>query len=396
MSDSSLLMPGWDALGIPVMIVNSEYRVLHGSALFANGTELFARVDNPELHVLIKDSIGKLALRERFERDVVLLGPEGAKISGILSFVRMDILHQGGTGTWIVTFQDTTTRAAMDNVMSSIFDKFIQTNNDLDEANKKIKAQSMALNRFRQKTVKELDVARTVQRAIITKNFPEGVNFEVHGINRPSDQIGGDYLDVFQIDNRFFGIIVADVSGHGVGPALITATLRAWSHELFQKNRTLDLFFRDLNRVVYDTFSETGFYLTAIAMILDNETGMLTVSSAGHDPVLRFSDSGLEEIGEKTAGRVIGALDDSSYRYETYQLQKGEVLVAFTDGISECRNQAGGFFSKESLISTLEASPKTSAKDMVATVMAALDDYAAGEKPHDDQTLLILRWLGEA
>lgn len=393
-------LAAWNALPLPVFVLdhaglllwtNQAGTQIPGHPLVPGRTLASAFLD-PQAAGSIMETLANLELAGKLERDIRLKNPEGAAIAGILTIQRADFQLGHHQGRFIATLQDTTSRSVMESIMETSFDNFIQSTNNLDMALQKIKQQRSALSRFRLKIMNELNVARMVQKSILAKNFPHELSFECMGMSRSSEEIGGDYLDVLHLDEHRYGFIVADVSGHGVAPALVTAILRAWVHDEFPKHSHVDTFLAELNSLMYDTFAETGFYFTAMCMILDTVTGELELCSAGHDALLRVRATDVCDIGTLSGGRVVGALPDSSYTYQVNQLVPGDILVCHTDGISECRSRDGTFYGRERLAEVVQANLEGTLDDLVARIIQDVDQFSAGEKQKDDQTLLVIKW----
>ncbi len=398
--EAAFLMPGFDCLPVPIVLLDDNLMVIyHNPAAqralarpFRPGHALGERMLEQALATTLYQALSGLSENDRLEKDLKFKNDDGPAVSGIVVASRL-VAHLGEhRSSFLIVYTDITNRSAMENIMESSFDNFIQTTINLDDALKRIKMQRTVLSRFKQRITKELDVARTVQKSIIASHFPTSLAFESFGTNRPSEEIGGDYLDVIQLDSHHMGFIVADVSGHGVAPALVTTILRAWVHDLFPKHQHLGSFFSVLNKLVYDTFNTTGFYLTAFGMILNTTSGEMELCSAGHDAVIRVREMDCTDLGTKSGGRVIGALEDSSFTSQMVQLVPGDLIVCHTDGISEARTKDGAFYGRERMADFIRSKRTHTLKEIVTELLADVDSFSMGEKAHDDQTVLLIRW----
>jgi len=340
-------------------------------------------------------------LQERFHRkvistykapfddlDIFLLGKENNKIAVHIkgfSFTQKDSSYAA------VLVEDVTNRKAYEKVIESSFDKFIQTTLDLDAAMKKIKLQRKVLEDYKRKMIRELEVAKGVQKAIIPGEFPETPFFSIYGLSLPSEELGGDYFDFFPLSEGRMGILVADVSGHGVPSSLITTMVKAYfeyyTKEHVDPARVLTL----INHEVSEMLHDTGFFLTAIYGVLSREGTEITLSLAGHDRALVLDRQGrVSELGEEAQGPVLGVIADAVYQSQTYPLEGKEKILFYTDGFPEARDSKGAFFGVESLQKFLKKERALSPKDFCHTLVKQVDQFYKGAQPNDDRTLVCI------
>jgi PAS domain S-box-containing protein len=300
-------------------------------------------------------------------------------------------IADNGAGLLVLVVQDITHRKAFEKVIESSFDNFIQVTNALDAATKKLGEQNTILENYKDKMTHELEIAKSVQKAIIPTRFPDVEGLDMYGLSIPSDELGGDYFDWFQLDASHIGILIADVSGHGVPSSLITtmvkATFEYYTKRFLEPEKVLSHVNHDMAVIITDT----GFYLTALYAVLNLETKVLRVSVAGHDSALCWNPSSgtLRRLGEGCEGTILGVFSDATYSALEYQLEPGSQVLLFTDGITEARSDKGEFFGNARLEDFLRQSPPQSSFQTVTNLVAAVDAFYGTNLPNDDRTLVV-------
>ena len=191
------------------------------------------------------------------------------------------------------------------------------------------------------------------------------------------------------------GIAIGDISGKGISAALLMASLRASLRGL-TRNSSGDLaaMLREVNALVYEA-SSSNRYATFFFAQLDPASRRLTYVNAGHNApaLLRPGAKGVEVVRLEAGGPVIGLIEDCVYEQSTLDLRPGDILLAFTDGISEAMNHDDEEWGEERLIERLARCPEMPAAALVDCLVKAADEFAAGAPQHDDMTLLILKVL---
>jgi sigma-B regulation protein RsbU (phosphoserine phosphatase) len=184
------------------------------------------------------------------------------------------------------------------------------------------------------------------------------------------------------------------VSGKGIPASLLMATLRAYLRgaQTIHHHADLTEVMRNLNKLVYES-SDANRYATFFYGELDLISRALTYVNAGHNPpmVFRRSDGGHEVLRLDTGGPVIGLMEDCVYRQDSVTLAAGDILVAYTDGISEAMNAADEEWGEERLIDAVRSDGAASAGALIDQLMTSADRFVAGAPQHDDMTLLVVR-----
>jgi sigma-B regulation protein RsbU (phosphoserine phosphatase) len=246
----------------------------------------------------------------------------------------------------------------------------------------------------RERINRELEIAREVQERFFPQTLPTVDGLDYAGHCRPALGVGGDYYDFLALPSGAFGLAIGDVSGKGIPAALLMATLQA-SLRGQTLAGTIDLaaLMSNVNRLVYDS-SPGNRYATFFYAQFDPASRNLTYVNAGHNaPMLFRGGEPRPAMRLEDGGPVIGLLDIAPFRHATVALQPGDLLVAFTDGISEAMNPSDEEWGEERLAAAVAAVRGREASGIVLGLMTAADAFAAGAKQHDDMTIVVVRVL---
>ncbi len=249
----------------------------------------------------------------------------------------------------------------------------------------------------REKLNREVEIAREVQQRLFPQKLPAIEGLDYSGACRPALGVGGDYYDFLALPDGYVGVALGDVSGKGIAAALMMATLQAsvrgeamrWSGDLSQM-------MSGVNRLVFEASTSNRY---ATFFYAEYEPGGRTLSyvNAGHNPpvLLRKSADGYQVVRLEAGGTVIGLLESFPFQQTNLTLQPGDMLILYSDGVSEAMNPADEEWGETRMIETLERCQGLSAAETIEYVMAGADNFASGAPQHDDMTLVVLRVLGE-
>lgn len=292
----------------------------------------------------------------------------------------------------LIVIRDITKKKEFEKVIESTYDNIMQSTIDLDAALKKIKEQRRVLEEYKSKMEQELNIAMTVQKTIIPKEFLSNENVRVWGVSIPNKELGGDYFDFFYPDDSKLGILIADVSGHGVPSALITTMIKVYFERYAKEYVEPERVFTLINNEVTKTLQETGFYFTAFYSILDLDTMIITSTCAGHDFAICYDSQKdkIYELGKTDKGTIIGTFEEAEYDSSLFQMENGFKVLYFTDGITEARNKQGDFFGNERVIEMFKENKHLSPKDFIDKLIKELDEYSEGSTSKDDRTVIVL------
>jgi phosphoserine phosphatase RsbU/P len=241
----------------------------------------------------------------------------------------------------------------------------------------------------------ELQIAAEIQRNFLPEYIPQIEGFEIAAKSLPAKEVGGDFFDVVPLEvmpvsTTRTGVMVADVSGKGVPAALFMALSRIVVRvtAMWFKNPAEVISFA--NPIIANN-SRTGMFVTLFYGILDNETRTLTYVNAGHNPplVVRKETGAVEELA--LTGVAVGALDDAVYEQNKISLRSGDVLVIYTDGITEANNTREEMFEVDRLISVVREKKDLSSQEIVDAVIDAVFEFCGTQPQFDDITLMIAK-----
>jgi hypothetical protein len=252
---------------------------------------------------------------------------------------------------------------------------------------KKIGEQNTILEDYKEKMTRELAIAKGVQKAIIPREFPRHSGFDLFGLAIPTDELGGDYFDWFQVDDDRFGMLIADVSGHGVPSSLITTMVKSSFDYHTKKHPDPATVLTEVNRDLTAIIADTGFYLTALYGVLNPATREFRVAVAGHDSALCLEAGNLRRLGGGGEGTILGVFPEAVYTSRTYFLAPGARVLAYTDGITEARSPSGEFFGTGRLESFLASQGNTPAQNLVEALVEVTNRFFDTAVPNDDRTL---------
>lgn len=239
---------------------------------------------------------------------------------------------------------------------------------------------------------RELDIARTIQEGLLPKTAPAIHNYQVAAFARPAAQTGGDFYDWQMLPDGRCVFAIADVTGHGIGPALVMAVCRAYSRAVAPgANGASDVLER-INHLITADMSDSRFITMAIA--LASPDGRVDLLSAGHGPTFLYKARSAQIERFDSDGVPLGVIEDEQYRpIRHLALEPGDTLVMLTDGFMERRSPTGELFG----IPRLSAAIARHATADAQTLLRAIDDetsrFAASSPQDDDMTAVVLRYV---
>lgn len=238
----------------------------------------------------------------------------------------------------------------------------------------------------------ELHTIAGIQRSLLPTHMPQIPTLGVAAHYQTSRQAGGDYYDFFPLPDNRWGLIIADVSGHGTPAAVVMAVTHALAHTYQGKHDHPGLLLEHLNRELYRLHtSKSDSFVTAFHAMYDPSMRTLTYASAGHNPPrLKRCDDGSLALLDEVGGLPLGIVPHETYADATHPLQPGDQLVLYTDGITEAYDGAGRMFGLARLDKVLE-NCAIGASDLLKAVLDELEAFTGGKAAHDDRTLLVLK-----
>src|SRR6267378_4408190 len=243
----------------------------------------------------------------------------------------------------------------------------------------------------KQRLQTQLEVARQVQLELLPARDPQLEGFDISAYNFPTEEVSGDYYDWVRIYDDQIGVVIADVSGKGVPAALLMAFLRASLRAATHIGYAPHISMSKVNYLLWESIERNQF-VTAFYGVLDATNGTLAYSNAGHNPPLLLNVDGSARFLEQ-GGVPLGMFRDTRY-YEFYlTLEPGQVLVLYTDGVTEANNPEEEEFGKDRLVESVRAARGLTASEMIAAVQRDVAQWTDGRGAHEDVTFFVIKAL---
>ncbi len=236
---------------------------------------------------------------------------------------------------------------------------------------------------------KELEIARGIQESFLPEKAPVMAGLDLHGINLSYGEVGGDYFDFIPIVDNQLGLAIGDVSGKGIAAALLMAAFRASLLAEIRNHYAIRRIFEKVNRLLYES-TDTGKFVTAFYGVLDVKNRVFTFSNAGHNPPLLLRANGTAEWLTE-GGLALGILVDATYEERPVPLATGDMLVLYTDGVTEASTSTGeqyGVKRLEDLVRRLADQP---AAQIVEAIRIEVEAFTGEMHLNDDLTLVVAR-----
>ena len=239
----------------------------------------------------------------------------------------------------------------------------------------------------------ELELAQSVQKMLLPQEIPNIPGLEIAAFSRPAQIVGGDYFDFIDFSNGLHGLAIADVAGHGVSASLHMAGIQALLRALVPQNTSPAEVMRQLHKLfVHNIRFET--FVTFFLGAFDPATGTLTFCNAGHLPPLVL----MKTNGEKDpvdmllpTAAAIGLVEEAEFSEKTIKLQAEDLLVLYTDGLTEAVNLQNQQFGRNRLLELSRQVDNASVKDVVQKIKLGLEEFSAGKPLADDTTIVICK-----
>ncbi|MFQ5701007.1 MAG: SpoIIE family protein phosphatase [Acidobacteriota bacterium] len=236
---------------------------------------------------------------------------------------------------------------------------------------------------------KDLERASAIQKRLLPGAPPRFEGYDIAGYNDPCHEVGGDYFDYIERGPTKIGLALGDVSGKGLGAALLMATVRASFRAHMQAATGIRNLIASLNVAILECSNPNSF-VSFFYCEIDGPTGDVAYVNAGHNPPVLIRSSGsVERL--PAGGLILGILPSARYERRDVVLEPGDLLVAFSDGVTETQNEKGEEFGEERLIDLLVRQRASSAGKLQDLVAGALGAFAGAAPQYDDTTLVVLK-----
>jgi len=237
---------------------------------------------------------------------------------------------------------------------------------------------------------RDLEVARRIQSGLLPSKPPKFLGFDIAGMNQPAEETGGDYYDWQELPNGRLLVVMADVTGHGIGPALVMAICRSYARASAPLDTNPASLMARLNDLLHADVSEGRFVTLAMSMLDPN--GEVELVSAGHGPTLlyRAQSKTVEQFGGD--GLPLAVVAQEIYGpSRRFAMQRGDVLVMLTDGVFEWKNRADAQFGTSRLSEAIIQAASQSASQIVDYFHRVVLEFADGAKQADDVTIVVIK-----
>mgnify|MGYP002860745859 CR=1 FL=1 len=317
--------------------------------------------------VLVLVSIISVVMSQRLVKPITLLTKEIQSIDGD----DLDFSWKGGTNDEI-------------EVLGKSFESMTVRMKTYIEQVTKITAEKERLGA-------ELDVATRIQADMLPSifpAFPEREDIDIFAAMEPAKEVGGDFYDMFMVDDDHLAMVMADVSGKGVPAALFMVIAKTLIKNNMQAKNTVEQSFINANNQLAENNDE-GYFVTAWVGLIDLRTGQVEFSDAGHETAfLIHNDGSLSEINPAEKIIPLAALEGMVYLRDEFKMERGEKLFLYTDGVPEATNSSGELFGMERLCDSLKAHSKEDPDSIVKSVRADVDEFVGEADQFDDITML--------
>lgn len=240
----------------------------------------------------------------------------------------------------------------------------------------------------------DLDMAARIQQKILFQDFPvfpDDSRFDIFANMMAAKHVGGDFYDFFKYDEDHLAFFIGDVAGKGMPAAIYMAVcrtmLKAIGSEVFDPAECI---FKVNNMLIPE--SDISTFVTVFYGVLNVKTGELHYCNGGHNlPYIQKSDGTVTEL-EDVGGLLLGKFEDAPYEKKSIQLEPGDTLVTFTDGVTEAENDSGGFFDEERVVTYLQKDPAKNLNNQVKGLFLEVMKFAGAATQSDDITVLSVRY----
>lgn len=244
---------------------------------------------------------------------------------------------------------------------------------------------------------RELQVVGDIQRSLLPGELPQIPGFDLAAYYLTSARAGGDYYDFFPLNDGAWGLFIADVSGHGTPAAVLMAITHALAHAQPGSHTPPQVLLKYLNSRLTLSYTKGGTFVTAFYGVLEPKTRRLTYATAGHNPPRLARGTHMLSL-DGSGGLPLGITENQTYDESVIQIEKKDMLLLYTDGITEAMAEAAAegsreLFGVERLDALLLDSRQESAQSCIDHVTASINDFSKNAPPTDDQTLIAIRCL---
>ena len=237
---------------------------------------------------------------------------------------------------------------------------------------------------------RELDAAREIQRSLLPRDIPNLPGVDVAARTIPAREVGGDYYDFISLGDGHIEVVLADVSGKGLGAALLAAMGKGVLYSEVTRKQSPKEVITETNRIIRRNLQRKSF-ITLLLGLLDTSLRTLTVCCAGHCPPVVYKQSRHLAEWLPVRGPALNFMEEIQCEECHLTLELGDVYVFFSDGITEAANPRGEFFGEERLKAVVESSHEQKADEILNSILTAVNLFSGEAKQSDDQTVVVVK-----
>lgn len=234
----------------------------------------------------------------------------------------------------------------------------------------------------------ELEEGRAVQKALMPEALPDVEGWDIWLYTKPANDVGGDLLDFLKLSEDKICISVGDVAGKGLSAALLMAKLQSTIRAIVPDYNSLTELGKKINRI-FCRDSLPKLFASLVYIELDITSGKIKVLNAGHLPPLMIRNDVIEKL--KTTSPALGLISDAVFKEQTTDINYGEYLIIYSDGLTEARNEEGNFFGEKKLVDILSENSNISSENLGQKMLTEIDDFIGRAKTYDDLTIAIIK-----
>lgn len=234
----------------------------------------------------------------------------------------------------------------------------------------------------------ELSEGRLIQQALMPERTPRVGGWQLWLYTKPANDVGGDLVDFIQIGENHYCVAMADVSGKGLGAALLMAKLQATIRAFTYDFQSLASFAKKINQIFYHDVPANSF-ASLICLELKSNSGDVQLINAGHTPPIILKENKTTELAK--GGSAIGLSSDSFYGEKSLKLNKGNLMLIYSDGLTDARNMKGEFFGENRLLNLLAQQKNSTAQQLGEKILEVVNRFIGETRQYDDLSMIILK-----
>jgi len=238
---------------------------------------------------------------------------------------------------------------------------------------------------------RELAIAKDIQLGLLPTTVPEFPGVQLGGLCIPAKEVGGDYYDILIHEDGRLDLVIADVSGHNVGAALIMAETRTLIRSRSNKFTNPQAMLKELNQFFYEDLTRAELFITLFYLQYQAKSREITYASAGHSPTLLWQAKNGECLRLDPEGLIIGVKEDFVYEQESLRLEEGDVLLLYTDGLIEAENRNSELFGEDRLAELLSETHQLPPQEMIDCIVEQVRIFSGHNNFQDDVSLVVMQ-----